>query len=792
VNKTEVLKQLAAQREALERKNAELEAANKTLLIWAKVQESINDALLVTEAEPIDAPGPRILYVNPAFERMTGYTAAEVVGQTPRILQGEKTDRRELDRIHAALEKQEPVHVELTNYRKDGTEFEVEFEIVPARDEAGRVTHLISIQRDVTERKQVDRALQESEARYRTLFEQAIVGIAHTDHDGNFLTVNDQFCRITGRDRSTLLRLRLQDITYPDDRPAHLERFRQLMADGAPFMIETRYTRADGSLTWVRNHISSVRNANDHTEYIAIITEDTTEPKVAQRALQQSEAQLAGIIGSAMDAIICVDEAQRIVLFNAAAEQMFLCPVADAMGQPLTRFIPERFRRTHAELIRTFGRTGITTRTMSALTPVFGLRAGGEEFPIEASISQIEIAGNRLYTVIIRDITERKRAEQTAQKQTAALIQTLKSLKKSPDLDLFLKQVLMTLSKCLNAAAAALWLYDQEQERFTLYLNYDEGHDFTESLRDHLGLTQRSSAQENPYWIELVRTRLPLSLDASNLPEREWYFEHGIRGVLLVPLLLGDDVLGCVSVRSTAPADYRPAELELAQALTQQAALAIQMSRLAEQGQQTAILQERNRMAQEIHDTLAQGFTGILLQLEAAAYAPEQEQARVHIEQSRKLARQSLQEAQRSVRALRPQALEGDQLPGALAHLVTQVSSTVEMIVSLQIHGTPYPLPVEVENHLLRIAQEALTNAVRHSEGASVLVELTFEPAQVRLCIHDDGVGFEPSKGVEKNGFGLIGMYERAEQIGGRMTLATHPGRGTTITAAIPTQPRKS
>ena len=210
---------------------------------------------------------------------------------------------------------------------------------------------------------------------------------------------------------------------------------------------------------------------------------------------------------------------------------------------------------------------------------------------------------------------------------------------------------------------------------------------------------------------------------------------------------------------------------------------------VADEEQQAAVLLERNRMAQDIHDTLAQGFTGILLQLEAAAYAPEQEQARLHIAQARDLARQSLQEARRSVRALRPQALEGEQLPGALASLIRQTAATIAANVTFQVYGAARSLPAAVENHLFRIGQEALTNAIKHSEAAHIQVELLFEPTQTRLRVQDDGKGFEFQAGLQGDGFGLIGIYERAERIGGGITLDTHPGHGTSLTVTVPAPP---
>src|SRR5205085_7914214 len=131
--------------------------------------------------------------------------------------------------------------------------------------------------------------------------------------------------------------------------------------------------------------------------------------------------QLAGVIGSAMDAIITVDEEQRIILFNTAADKRFLSPAEDAIGQSLNRFIPERFHTAHQGQIQNFGKAHVTKRSMGALGALFGLRADGEEFPIEASISQIESDGRKLFTVILRDITERKRAEEALREQARIL-----------------------------------------------------------------------------------------------------------------------------------------------------------------------------------------------------------------------------------------------------------------------------------------------------------------------------------------------------------------------------------
>lgn len=149
-------------------------------------------------------------------------------------------------------------------------------------------------------------------------------------------------------------------------------------------------------------------------------SDEALKSSVVQRA---GEERMARIIDSAMDAIITIDESQRITLFNPAAERMFGCPANDALGSPLERFLPSRFRNAHAAHIQSFSQNGVTRRSMGGLTPLRGLRTNGEEFPIEASISQVEVSGRKLFTAIVRDITETSRAREVSSR-LAAIVQS--------------------------------------------------------------------------------------------------------------------------------------------------------------------------------------------------------------------------------------------------------------------------------------------------------------------------------------------------------------------------------
>jgi PAS domain S-box-containing protein len=157
-----------------------------------------------------------------------------------------------------------------------------------------------------------------------------------------------------------------------------------------------------------------VRNRAGNVKGVMLVARDITRRKQAEQALRDSESRLAGIIGPAWDAIITVDQEQRITVFNRAAEHIFRCSAEEAIGRRLDRFIPERFRRVHRDHIDSFGDTAVTNRAMyqPGTDTLYGLRADGEEFPIEATISQVELSGQKSYTIILRDISEKKRAEE--------------------------------------------------------------------------------------------------------------------------------------------------------------------------------------------------------------------------------------------------------------------------------------------------------------------------------------------------------------------------------------------
>jgi two-component system sensor kinase len=349
----------------------------------------------------------------------------------------------------------------------------------------------------------------------------------------------------------------------------------------------------------------------------------------AQR--RDDDSRLNSIIESAMDAIITVDESHNIVLFNAAAEKIFRCKAAKAVGGALERFIPERFRAAHRSHIERFGATGVTTRTMGARVALWGLRADGEEFPIDASISQVKSKGRKLYTVILRDITGRKRAEEALER------------------------------------------------------SYRE-------LRE----------------------------------------------------------------LSTAMHEVREAE--------------------------------RLRIARELHDELAQWLTAIKMDVSWLSSRLPRELAPLvdKAEKMKALVDTTVAAVRRIAADLRPVMLDDLGLAAALENLLHDLSQRTGIIISLDADAAELDFREPLPTALYRIAQEALTNVVRHAAATEVGVTLRVGGRQLVLAVRDNGRGFDPERSMRGKSHGILGIRERAHTLGGTARFERLAEGGTLVEIVIP------
>jgi two-component system, NarL family, sensor kinase len=263
----------------------------------------------------------------------------------------------------------------------------------------------------------------------------------------------------------------------------------------------------------------------------------------------------------------------------------------------------------------------------------------------------------------------------------------------------------------------------------------------------------------------------------------------GLRYHASIPLYAGEKKLGVMNVASPQWRGLSPEDLQLLSTIGDLLAIAVERASLFDRSARLGAVEERNRLAREIHDTLAQGLTATGLQLESAEALLDDEygaeRAREPLHRALSLTRANLDEARRSVLDLRAAPLEGRSLPEALKTLVDRWEAETDVATRFRAVNGSRPLPPRVEVALYRVCQEALTNVARHAGASRVTVRLVITPDEVRLVVSDDGSGFDPSR-VSEEHHGMIGMRERADTIGGSFEVGSDTDGGTRVEVEVP------
>ena len=427
------------------------------------------------------------------------------------------------------------------------------------------------------------------------------------------------------------------------------------------------------------------------------------------------------------------------------------------------------------------------------------LRKDGSFLWASLTVSLVrDAAGNPAYLIaVVQDISQHKEAEFIAQGQQRALQGTLALLATEPELDKFLGQVLATMVEQLHAHAADIWLDNAEHTMATLHLSHWNTQLAPEPFEPFkarpvplsaLKTSGRKTLRESHQ--PFVYSHMPNHPDAKIFRDLS-ILRDGVQTGLGVPLVFGHNFLGVITISHMQRHTYAPEALSLATALAQQVVLALQLTRLAEEAKQVAIVEEQNRLAREIHDTLAQTFTGITLQLNNAQYYATQDAAIAWdiIEQVKTLARAGLAESRRLVWSLHPDAEEYRDLVGSLQKSLTQLTLRSSLQSAFTIVGTPQLVPPDIGMNLLRIGQEAINNALYHAHAQTLQLKVSFKIDAIELRIQDDGSGFNLPSAHDRGGFGLLGMQQRCDRLGGQFTIQSQAGQGTCILIQIPFTP---
>jgi signal transduction histidine kinase len=412
-----------------------------------------------------------------------------------------------------------------------------------------------------------------------------------------------------------------------------------------------------------------------------------------------------------------------------------------------------------------------------------------------------------LREALIQESIQRRFAECRADMQTEIAKLAHDLLVREPDIDRFFGALTKEMAEESESHTCGVWLIDETAQRCDLWMVYvkDQLHmpakegwpaddsskrPACDSLAAHLFAYR-------PGWTETVEYRS----DDPRLPEafRDFASRMHSATVVAAPLLLGTRTLGWMTISSPGvpQPEHQWWRVALIEAMARHAALALHHNRLIESNRREerrkAILEERNRLARDIHDNLAQGFAAILMQLQAAQRESGALPAKVvsSIETAVDLARTHLTEARRSVGALRPIVGQGEDIASALKRLADLGQRTADTPIDLVVEELPR-LGDAVEREIIGIAQEALTNAVRHSRARRITIRASaVQAVGLRLSVADDGRGI--GRDQASSGFGMTSMQERADRIGASLTIVTAPRNGTEVVlawepASLPTQ----
>ena len=591
-------------------------------------------------------------------------------------------------------------------------------------------------------RRKVEESLKKSEEKFSTAFRESPMALTLTSvKDHHYLDVNETFERLTGWRRDEVIGRTPFDINVWDAPTERLQITKRLLSEGAIRNYEFQLRCRDGTTKWGLGSAEIIEIDNEPC--MLSVVADITERRQVEEKLRTSEERLAGVIGSAMDPIIAVDSEQRILLFNAAAEKIFGCPAEEAIGMFLEQFIPLRFRAAY------FDQTG-TSNGVGTPGALWGLRATGEEFPIEASISQVGTARQKLYTVIIRDITERRRAEQ--------------AIRESEE----------RFRLVANTAPVLIWMsgpdkqctyFNQPWLEFTgrpieaeLSNGWADGV-HPEDLRACLDTYTKAFDQRVSFKMQYRLRR--------NDGEYRWVFDLG------VPRFDPDGSF----------AGYIGSCIDVTEQKMAEEALASLSGRLIE-----AQEEECRRIAREIHDDYNQRLAVLANELEDLAQS---------IGDSVAEAGPRLHDLWTSVselgvdlhslsHRLHSSTLETLGLVAGVRAFCEEFGDLQDIEVEFTHENVPRVISADVSLCLFRIAQEALRNVKRHSGASRAEVHLEFLSGRLHLSVCDQGRGFNPSKRSAREGIGIRSMEERLHLVGGQLEVHSRPMEGTRIDAWAP------
>jgi len=706
---------------------------------------------------------------------------------------------RQMDIFHA-LANQAALAIHLSNLADVAKEFALskEKELVAKSKAADLENEIQARNSQLAELKKAEQDLQRSEAYLAEAQRLSLTGsFGWNVATGKLVWSDETFC-ILGYDVTVKPTL---ELVFKRIHPADIISVRRILDQGTREQInldfEHRLLMPDGSVKYVHIVARAAKLESGVVEFVGALM-DVTAQKRLENQLRKSERNLAEGQRLTKTGSWILDYHTGNTDWSVETCRIFGFP--DPPPSPHYSEFRTRVRAEDREGVDRGLRESFETGEPRPLKYIFilpdGTRKNIETIsqPFKDEVGELKLMGT------VMDVTERTQAaealrasEKLARGQVEALKRTMDALAMEPSPDRLVEHVLRTITTQLGAHSCSVWQRVGVSNLIGFQYSFEDGRFVTKSDFVLAGMTLVLPMEEFWAWPEVVRMGKPgVMEDIRELPFFSWQerlISLGVITILIVPMSIAGRVDAVIGVRFTQKRVFSADELELAQALANQAMLAMQLTRLSAESRESAVIAERNRMARDIHDTLAQGFTGVIMQLEAAKGATVQgnlAEAANWIERASDFARSSLGEARRSVRALRPRSLRAGKLFLALDDLLKRMAEGTNLNADFQAEGDEGSIPSDYEESLLRITQEALTNAVKHANARNFRATLSIGADKIQLLLVDDGRGFDPQK--EHDGFGLIGMKERVDRMGGEFIIRTKQSVGTEILVVLKQQ----
>lgn len=800
-----------------ERKRAEAERQRTT----ERLRASEEQFRLMFEEAPIGAAqvalDGRFVRVNRALCDILGYTRAELERLSfqeitlPEDLQASLRLGQQVTSGEAPRYRLEKRYI-----RKNGTPVTISVNGSIVRDAAGRADHYIAQIEDISDRKRAERALRESEQKFRRLVESMPDGVV-IHREGSILYANRSFGALLGyEDEAALRGRRIDALMAAEDLPAvHARRRLVLEEVGIAPPQEVTLLRRNGS----RKVVESVAIGADFegAPAIVVVVRDLTERIRAEEALRFSEAKFSGIVSISADAIISIDEAQNVTVFNSGAEKIFGYSRDEVLGAPLDLLIPRSAREAHRhEAVRFNERHVDAARTPDRLVALRGRRKSGEEFPAEASISSLRVGETRVLTIVLRDVTEREQLE----REQAILAEVGVALAATLDYE----QTLATVAR-IAARDFADWCIVEVMEpgdglrRLKVVSADSTKADLAERLesiqldRERPHLTRPVVVSQQPF----LATRLaPADIEAAAQSPEHLQILRAVEpaSMMSVPLMLRGGLVGTLTFISSKPARlFRMNDLRLARALAERASLALENARLYRSALDATGLRDHvlGFVAHDLRNPLS------AISLHAAALRAKPPQPERRNPRHREAIERAAQRMSRLIQDLLDVAvLEAGRLTVEKSPLSTleivaeavEVQHALASAASIDLRVEVAPDAPEIlgdRDRLLQVFENLIGNALKFTDaGGQVTVGAARREAGALFWVADTGRGMtrdEQSRAFDRfwqasarsgrlgAGLGLPITKGIVEAHGGRIWVESTPGRGSTFFFFIPSAP---